>query len=128
MKICSVCFLERDEGEFYPRQSRCKTCHNEYTRQHYIDNKRQYLDKAKKARDKIRARVREIKSRPCQDCGKSYPYYVMDFDHRENKEFNISEVQTRYSWSTIEKEIAKCDIVCANCHRIRSHERYVSVA
>ena len=65
------------------------------------------------------------KSKPCIDCGNRYPFYVMDFDHvRGAKEFSISDA--RYKSITIhnlEKEIAKCDLVCANCHRIRTYER-----
>jgi hypothetical protein len=51
----------------------------------------------------------------------------MDFDHRpgETKCFNLSIAagQTRLSWEKMEAEIAKCDVVCANCHRERTHQR-----
>jgi hypothetical protein len=52
---------------------------------------------------------------------------VMDFDHREGEEkcFNLSIAagQTRLSWAKMLAEIAKCDVVCANCHRERTHQR-----
>jgi len=71
--------------------------------------------------------LRKAKSVPCADCGLSFPYYVMDFDHRPGpvKCFNLANVagQTRISLARLEAEIAKCDVVCANCHRIRTHER-----
>lgn len=66
--------------------------------------------------------VRDAKDRPCQDCGQTYPYYVMDFDHQRDKKFLVG----RMVWSTtsmekVREEIEKCDIVCANCHRERTH-------
>lgn len=63
----------------------------------------------------------EKEGKPCADCGALYPSYVLDFDHvRGEKEFAISQHQTR-SPEQIAVEIAKCDLVCANCHRIRTH-------
>jgi len=71
--------------------------------------------------------LQTAKNVPCADCGNRYPYYVMDFDHRpgEKKCFNLANVagQTRISMARLKAEIAKCDVVCANCHRIRTYER-----
>jgi hypothetical protein len=64
--------------------------------------------------------VRRSKDKPCMDCGQSFPTECMDFDHRLNKLFNIGQSLARYGLLTIENEIAKCDVVCACCHRIRS--------
>lgn len=68
--------------------------------------------------------VVDAKSRPCADCGIQYPYYVMDFDHREGvlKEFSLHSVHG-VTKRAILTEIAKCDVVCANCHRERTHRR-----
>lgn len=59
--------------------------------------------------------------RPCHDCGQTFPPFVMDFDHRDpsDKKYTISRMYD-HSNETIDKEIAKCDLVCANCHRIRT--------
>jgi len=50
----------------------------------------------------------------------------MDFDHRfpDEKSFNIGRdaLAGRCSLEQLEREIAKCDVVCANCHRIRTHQ------
>ncbi len=77
-------------------------------------------------RKKKKAFVRSYKDgRPCADCGLSYPHFVMDFDHaRGKKSFALSTVHYGL-WSNerILAEIAKCDLVCANCHRIRTHNR-----
>lgn len=70
-------------------------------------------------------RLDAAKGRPCMDCGNSYPSFVMDFDHVRGKKYcNISVLRRRsISWKRIESEIAKCDVVCANCHRLRTLAR-----
>lgn len=71
-----------------------------------------------------RARILKAKARPCKDCSIEYPYYVMDFDHRLGsvKRFSLSDGQ-RHSFKEIETELNKCDVVCSNCHRARTHQR-----
>lgn len=66
---------------------------------------------------------------PCQDCGYSYPHYVMDFDHvRGEKLLNIGQAsQKNLAPKRIIDEIAKCDIVCSNCHRERTAQRLLHV-
>lgn len=92
---------------------------------------KQYNEKTKErkrewnreAYDRRRAIVDAFKSAPCMDCGKTYPPCVMDFDHvRGNKIGNIATM-IRQSIDVVIEEIEKCDIVCSNCHRIRTHER-----
>lgn len=63
-----------------------------------------------------------LKSVPCADCGIQYPSYVMQFDHKGNKEFQIG-TNTLLSEYRLKLEIAKCDVVCANCHAERTHKR-----
>lgn len=69
--------------------------------------------------------LRDLKTKtPCVDCGINYPYYVMDFDHvRGRKHANVMELVSTLSKKKIDEEIAKCEIVCSNCHRIRTHVR-----
>lgn len=67
---------------------------------------------------------------PCMDCNGVFPFCAMDFDHRpeEVKEFNVTDKGTLVinpeRLAKVEKEISKCDIVCANCHRVRTQDRY----
>lgn len=71
--------------------------------------------------DRGREVIRGAKNRPCADCNSTYPPYVMDFDHvRGVKEFTIGQ-HTNTSPAVLLHEIAKCDVVCANCHRERTH-------
>lgn len=76
------------------------------------------------ARGKV-ARVAKLKQEtPCADCGKNYHAVVMDFDHvRGEKTGNVAELVRRASWARVQAEIDKCDLVCANCHRMRSLQR-----
>ena len=79
----------------------------------------------KKSRDRLRAMVNEIKSNSgCVDCKGTFPPAAMEFDHvRGTKKYNVSEmVGSRMSDDAILKEIEKCEVRCANCHRIKTHE------
>ena len=98
----------------------------EYSRKHYRVNKQRYLDRNRINRAKLRRYVAEIKeSTPCTDCGQQYPHFVMDFDHLENKEGLIIDFIRRHNKGALDREIAKCEVVCSNCHRIRSFNRWI---
>lgn len=74
--------------------------------------------------ERRKARVIELKDVPCADCGGRFPPVAMDFDHvRGVKKYHIALMvgQARGSRETFEQEIAKCEVVCANCHRLRHH-------
>lgn len=60
----------------------------------------------------------------CQDCKEDYPYWVLELDHaRGDKVANISKMTATSSLKQIIEEIEKCDVVCANCHRVRTWNR-----
>lgn len=102
---------------------------NAYARQWYAQNKGKHLALVLQNRQKARRLVTEyllgLKSQPCLDCGGAFDPEVMDFDHVEGvKGFNISSaVRSGYSIETVREEVAKCELVCANCHRLRSKAR-----
>ena len=81
----------------------------------------------KRRRDRLIALKR---GKPCVDCNEVYPHYVMDFDHvRGEKLKNLSKlVNSTYTWRLVESEIEKCDLVCSNCHRIRTWNRLVGAS
>ncbi len=129
LKKCSKCKTEKPYSEFERDKTKkdghryqCKACRKDY------EINRPHRDRAENRAIRIESRrklIRQIKeTNPCTDCGKYYPYYVMQFDHIGTavKSFQISNFGAR-SWATIEAEIAKCELVCANCHAIRSWER-----
>lgn len=62
----------------------------------------------------------------CVDCNTNYPSCCMDFDHRpgESKSYNVaSMVSSHARRELIDVEVAKCDLICSNCHRIRTRDR-----
>lgn len=71
--------------------------------------------------------VQELKSgSKCADCGEKYPYWVLEFDHVKGvKVAGISRMIQYPKWSMedIIAEIGKCEIVCGNCHKNRTHTR-----
>lgn len=89
--------------------------------------KRKTYNRSLKSRGKRRNLVSELKTKePCKDCGVDYPAHIMQFDHvRGEKLGNISEMVRTASDADLLEEIAKCDIVCANCHAQRTWERQI---
>lgn len=80
--------------------------------------------KSKRFRDRLREWIQSLKEAPCADCGRTFDPVCMDFDHRpgEVKKFVISANLYR-GREALEVEIAKCDVVCACCHRLRTKNR-----
>lgn len=81
----------------------------------------------KRLRTEKRKYVQGLKeSTPCADCGNKFPFYVTQFDHiGTDKIANISDMTGKMnsSWAKIKEEIAKCELVCANCHAERTWRR-----
>jgi hypothetical protein len=111
--VCGGCGVFVNEYPF----SRCQNCRQK--------------DEQNFPNINISKRIRYIieqKSKPCIDCHMSYPYYIMQFDHipGSHKKFNVSQaVTSKKSLDQIKEEIAKCELVCANCHAFRTHKRSV---
>lgn len=111
--------LSGEKREIYLRKSK------EATRRYAAG----HADEIKKASAKsLRKRQRFIQrlkeSSPCSDCGKFYPYYVMQFDHvRGTKVSKISGWGVNIGVDRLLEEISKCELVCGNCHKKRTQER-----
>ena len=111
------------------RHNQCKFCTSTISKAHYKNNKSAYIARAKVRTDLVIEENRErlfayLSSHPCVDCDKT-DIRVLEFDHvRGKKSGNISRmVGEGFSWQMIEAEIAKCEVRCANCHRIKTYER-----
>jgi len=132
LRRCGRCSCFKPVAEFDTRskggyQGYCRPCHKVYKQENYRQNRDKFVRRALEHKARLQQIVRTAKDCPCKDCGERYPPYVMDFDHREGetKLFNIADRGSR-SWMSVadlENEIAKCDVVCANCHRERTHQR-----
>jgi predicted Zn-ribbon and HTH transcriptional regulator len=87
----------------------------EYNSQHSIELELKRLARRQQRIDFIW----KLKSDPCKDCGKTFHPFSMDFDHRDptQKSRDISQINRM---DEIIEEVKKCDLVCANCHRIRT--------
>lgn len=129
MKKCKV---ENCLDEAYGRSGRCKPHKNEYNKIWYEKNKDNHKANVRRNAERYKEQfvslVNEHKAKGCTDCGNVYPPYVMDFDHLEDTD-KVSNIAWMSGWSMekIKTEIAKCEVVCANCHRIRTHNRRQSM-
>lgn len=140
MKYCTSCHQTKELSNFYLRHkgkrageyySHCKTCQRICGKAYYHNNHEVQLGRAVERNRKTRKAQRDfvslLKDRPCVDCGKKYPSCVMDFDHRDKnlKMGNIGSLvsQAYFNKEKLLVEINKCDLVCANCHRIRTYNR-----
>jgi hypothetical protein len=62
-------------------------------------------------------------SNGCVDCQELDPI-VLEFDHVSNKRAQIADILGSWNWKTIEFEISKCEIRCANCHRRKTAKQF----
>lgn len=135
-KICIKCNTKKPEPQFALRSKKtgvrrgvCKSCHAKYLKRHYQKNKEMYLENARQQNAKLRADntskiVEHLQQHPCIDCGEKDPI-VLEFDHVRGKKFkSIASMVNAHPWRTIQKEIKKCDIRCANCHKRKTAKTY----
>jgi len=130
MKTCKKCttdypepiekYFSKKKGTKDGLQGHCKVCMAKFLKTHYGNNPDYYKDKAKKSNKEYRDRnsqymIDYLKQHPCIDCGEPDPI-VLDFDHRSDKLYNVSEMKA-YPLQRVISEIGKCDVRCANCHR-----------
>ena len=96
----------------------------DYQRQHYLKNREKYRQSNITNRARAKTFVNSLKIAPCMDCKGTFPPVAMDFDHRDPKDKILGVAQAaNQGWGVtrIQTEIDKCDLVCANCHRIRTY-------
>lgn len=131
-KFCNKCNKEKSKTDFNKNtqkrdglQTTCRECNREYLKNHYKNNIKYYKNKSNIYKREIYTKIARLKeSKPCTDCGQCYPHYVMDFDHiSNNKKFNIAHLINSCDITKLENEISKCELVCSNCHRIRTYNR-----
>lgn len=124
-KVCNSCNEEktlddfrRDKNRIDGRRSSCKIC--DRSRQMSLWHERyseKYKERRQAARDDRRQLINEAKTCGCIFCGEKEPV-CLDFHHvnEEEKDYGVSAMLT-FSRERILEEIAKCIVVCANCHR-----------
>jgi hypothetical protein len=111
-------------------QPRCKECNISAVRKWQAANRKRYLATQQAYVKPLRAEMIDFKeSHPCADCGVFFPYVCMSFDHLPgwDKVDDVSKIlktTTLRGRERLDAEIEKCDLVCMNCHAIRTHERW----
>jgi hypothetical protein len=130
-KKCSSCSVIKDITEFglrhknkEYRQAFCKGCAAERSILYYKQHKKKILGKALKAQEEDRIWLRELKdNKPCMDCKVVHRHFALDYDHRDpsKKLAAVGNVLNRNGREAALKEMSKCDLICANCHRYRTY-------
>jgi hypothetical protein len=90
---------------------------------YYARNRAQEIDRVRTRQAATLEFLRELRRVPCADCGGTFEPYQMDFDHRDpaQKSFQMTDGRAMLmNRDRLLAEIAKCDVICANCHAIRS--------
>lgn len=135
MRVCTKCHIAKEDSEYFFKNkqtkklhTQCKQCYKEhrqtYYNAHYSKYRELYLQRAIKQREKLRTTFRKnmlifLKDKRCVECGED-DIRTFEFDHLNpaDKSFDISQsVRLGYSWDNVVKEISKCRILCANCHK-----------
>ncbi len=115
---------KRGPGGF---DSRCRDCKSSVFAIWRSDpvKKRSHILTSRLRRESVKRFIDGLKSGPCKDCGTSYPPPLMEFDHLREKVLSVSMLQ-KQKWceKRILSEVAKCDLVCVGCHRLRTEARF----
>lgn len=114
---CKECRSKRAQDNFDKLQAWRKT--------YNAGNRNRKRQRDVERRDAARALTAQMKDKPCSDCGIKWPPVAMDFDHASGGKVKsiASMVGQAYKLDLIREEIAKCEVVCACCHRIRTATR-----
>ena len=128
LKKCSKCKLHKDVSEFDKDTSKpdgyyssCKNCRRLQSKTYYENNKHRAKERRESNWDYI---YDYLSDSCCINCGET-DIILLDFDHRDPTE-KVANVSQMASWSieSIDKEIAKCDVLCSHCHRYKTaHEQ-----
>lgn len=123
--ICSVCGPDTKIDVRTNETTGCAVARLQRTKAYYESHKPAKHSQIKALQVKKLEMIRKVKEVPCMDCKIEWPHYVMQFDHRpgEIKLFNINSNAVHYGKQKILDEISKCDVVCCNCHSIRTWNR-----
>lgn len=131
LRHCFRCGENRSNGDFHDSRtgqfSYCSECRRAYDRRYYAERGREARLERGRAR---RAAAREWldslrRGVPCADCGESFPGPVMHWDHLPGyrKLDAVSSVARERHRDVALAEMRKCELVCANCHAVRTTER-----
>ncbi len=128
VRLCARCVEWKTMAEFHNSRTGqftyCRDCRRAYDRQYYAERGRSARDARNRERaNKARAWMASLKDGvPCRDCGLTFPVFVMHWDHLPEfeKQDEISAMVTNRARAAVLDELKKCELVCANCHVMRT--------
>jgi hypothetical protein len=131
LRLCARCDQWKTSDEFANSRtgqfSYCRDCRNAYDRQYYNDRGRPArLARQRAHNNAARAWMASLKEGiPCSDCGEVFPVWVMHWDHLPEfeKKGDVSVMVQSRTREVVLEEIEKCELVCANCHVMRTVAR-----
>ena len=130
-RLCARCGQWKTSDAFHNSRtgqfSYCSDCRRAYDREYYRERGRlARLARTRAHRGRARAWMASLKEGvPCHDCGEVFPVWVMHWDHLPEFE-KLDEISVMVGSRTREAildEIKKCELVCANCHVMRTVDR-----
>ena len=127
---CAICGEIKPADAFHRmgtgRQRYCKPCRRAWDADYWVRRRDFRISQQRERRQKLREWISGIKSsEPCTDCGGYFHFAAMTYDHLpgHEKRGDISDLVAGGYRSVLVTEMAKCDLVCANCHAIRTYRR-----
>jgi hypothetical protein len=128
LKRCGHCKEDLPVSAFSRKgnglQSYCRNCQRQYDADWYRANMAKRKAKVRADRARHIAWLDSLKEgKPCTDCGRTYPLYVMEWDHLPGavKKLVLSDTRrSAFSRKRILAELESCELVCGNCHRERT--------
>lgn len=132
-KCCPKCQKDLPTSKFHQNKAKkdglahtCKDCFRSYSKRYYEEHKAETFARNQRTRRRQKLKLLELKAQsPCTDCGNKFHPFIMEFDHTDpsNKLFPVGRAGGR-SGTQISKEMEKCELVCANCHKMRTFRRH----
>ena len=131
-KVCSKCNIEKELSEYYKWKKQhpgympeCKECHKQRQKVFRKEHKEHYSKWQRQRKYSLKEKAIQYKGNKCYDCNISFPQYIYDFHHLDpsSKDFNPSKGFSMPE-EILYKELDKCVMLCANCHRTRHWASY----
>jgi hypothetical protein len=134
-KKCGRCGEEKSLNEFHRRrtgrQAWCKPCRRLYDAQYHQKTRERRIKQKRVLHDAFVTWCRSLKEgKPCADCAKIFHPVAMQWDHLPGtiKNASLGDLTRRHNRRRVLEEIGNCELVCANCHAVRTLNRQRGVA
>lgn len=133
--MCGKCGEVKEVSAFHRRgrilQSWCRACRKAYDRAYHAENSAKRVAQSRVRRAKLNAFNAEMKAAsPCSDCGNFFHHAAMTWDHLPGTQ-KVADVANLVKGGMRKKffiELTNCELVCANCHAVRTWSRQRGVA